>query len=104
GQRLIVNEIDLMLPPAPFALAALDRNASRSHLVANGAHERLIARRLHEMIINSIIARGLEVAVAAGKSGMVRLIEQVKLEFACAETGKTFLLHQIQLPAQNGPR
>src|SRR6266704_5123492 len=64
---LRVNEINLVLTAPPFSLARLHWNIGSEHLVANGTEERLIARELQGVIVDSIIARGRQVAVAAGE-------------------------------------
>src|ERR1043166_9504534 len=91
-QGVGVGEIDLMLAPAPLPLAALDRHASGRQAVANGAHQRLIAPWQSEMTVDPIIAGGLQITVRTSVSGVVRLIEQIKLQLAGTAAGQAVLL------------
>ena len=103
-QRFGVDEIDLVLAAAPLALAAFDRHARRGHAVADGAHERLVARRLHDVVINAVIAGRLQVAVAGGEGRVVGLVEEVELQLAGAVAGEPLFAELIELPSQDRPR
>ena len=96
-----INKIDLVLPSAPFPLAALDRHAGRGHPVPDRPHQRLIPRRLHQVVINPVIARRLQVAITAGERGVITLVEEIELQFARATAIEPFLLQEFKLPAQN---
>ena len=100
-QRRGAGEVDLVLTAAPLALAALHRHTRGTHVVADGPHQWFIAGRLHEVIINPVIARRLQLAVAADVGCVVGLVEQVKLKLTCAQTGKPLLRQQVQLPSQH---
>jgi hypothetical protein len=101
GQGCGASEIDFVLAAAPFALAALDGDARGGHAVADGAHERFVARRLHQVIIDAVIARWLEITITAREGGMIGLVEQIKLQFAGATAGVPVAGQGIDLAAQD---
>ena len=103
-KRLIVDEIDFVLSPAPFAFAALNGHAGLSHGVADEAHEWLVARGLHEMIIDPVIAGRLQIPITARKGRMIRLIEEIKFEFTGAIARQPIFAQQLQLTPENRAR
>jgi len=103
GERLIVVEVDLVLAAAPFAFAALDRHSGSGHAVADDAHERLVARRLHHVIIDSVVTGWLQVTITGGESRVIGLIEQIEFQFAGAEAGEPLLVEELELLPQDGP-
>ena len=101
---LAVGEIDFVLAPAPLALAAFDGHAGGGQTIADGAHQRLITTWLHEVIIDAIIARRLEVAISGFEGGSVGLLVEVELELARAEAGEATFLEAVQLASQHRAR
>src|SRR5262249_16630262 len=75
GEGIGVSEIDVVLGAAPFAFAALDGHAGGCHAVADDAHQWFVPRRLHQVIIDAIVARRLQVPVTANMRRMVGLIK-----------------------------
>src|SRR5690349_8408354 len=100
-KRVGISEIDLVLTAAPFTFAALDGNAGGGHAVADRAHQRLVSGRLHKVVIDPVIARRLQVSIAAGEGGMVRLIEKVEFQLTGAETRKALVADEIQLASED---
>src|SRR5438034_10718933 len=56
------------------------------------------------MIIDSVIARGLQIAITAGESGMISLVEKVEFQFTRAETVEALLSEESQLVPENRAR
>src|SRR5204863_5243196 len=95
-QRFVVDKIDFVLSPAPFALARLDGNFRSHHVIAHLPKERLILRRLHDVIVDTVIARRWKSAVAARKRFMVSRVEEKKLQLARDVAGEAALLEAFE--------
>lgn len=103
-QRLVVHKIDFVLAAPPFPLAGFHRHARAGHGVAHRAQQRFIARRLHGVIINPVIARRNEIPVITGEGVLVTLVEEEKFQFAGDGCGPAPLGQGVNLPVQDGTR
>src|SRR5207249_4013522 len=94
-ERLGVDEVDLLLAAAPLALGRLHRHVGRLHPVADGADERLLLRRLQDVIVLEIVRHRRQVLVTFRPRLLERLAEAVELEL-----GRR--LHEVALRGRAG--
>ena len=82
GNRLVVDEIDLVLSPAPFAFAGFDGHFREQHVVANLPEQWFVGGGLHDVVIDPVIARRRKVSIATGEGVVVRRVEQEEFQLA----------------------
>src|SRR5688572_5857790 len=100
GERIAVNKIYFMLAAAPLAFAGFDRDTSGAHLISHRAKERFFAGGLHGVVVDAIIARRSEVAIAGGEGIWIRIVEEIKFQFAGGLADVTLLRKGIDLALQ----
>ena len=79
-QRVVVAEVDLLLPGPRLALRGLDADAGAVHPVPDLAEQRLVVGRREDVVVEDVRHRRRQAAVALCVRLLVRLAQQVELE------------------------
>src|SRR5437879_7225345 len=79
-ERLRVAEVDLLLAAPPLSLRRLDRNVGAFHPVPDRADQRLLFRRLQDVIVLEVARDGRQVVIALRARALEGLRETVELE------------------------
>ena len=103
-ERLGVAEVDLLLASAPLALRALDGDVGRLHAVADRADQRLLLRRLEDVIVLEIAGGRRQLAIALRARRLERLLEDVELELRRGLDDEPLLRRALDLAPQHPAR
>ena len=104
GDRVAVGQVDFVLAAAPLALAVFHRNPGGEHLVPDRPEQILVARRLHGVVIDPVIARRGQVAMTLSVGIVEAGVEQEELQLAGHVAEHLFLGERGDLSLQGGPR
>ena len=76
GQRVGVEEADLVLAEVALALGALDVEPGGVHVVADVAQQRLDAGGAEDRVVDVVLVGGRQVAVALAVGLLVGVVEE----------------------------
>ncbi len=109
GERVRVDEVDLVLPRPGLAFRALHGDPGAMHAVADLADQRLVVRGRQDVVVEDVRRRGREEAVLLRVCVLVALTEDVELELGAehrleAELPRTLDLALEHLPGRGRRR
>lgn len=102
--RLVVQEADLLLAEVALPLDALAVHARAVHRAADVPQQRLHPGRGVQGVVDVVVARGHELAVALAPGLAVGLVEHEELELGGGQRLPAALGEAFALPAQDLPR
>ena len=100
-ERLVVDDVHLVLAPPRLALGDLDRDAGGAHLVADATQDVLLACRLQQLVV--LDGRGVrrQAPPPLGVGLLEGLLEEEELELGRAAHPQAALGRPLQLAAQD---
>ena len=104
ADHLVVLEGDLVLAEVALALGRLDHEPGAVHAVADVAQQRLDPARAEQRVVDVVLVRGGQAAVAGVPGLLVGVVEDDELELGAGEGDQTLLGGPLDLRPQDLPR